>query len=211
MTSTSPPRRVVAAVLATALAAAGVGACGDDEPDLPTPIEQLSDLPAAPTPTSSVDLDPEEGAAVDEVLALYDGYLTTYVALATSEEPPTGHREREFLDYAEAEFTTEARNEIVQNYLDGRLFTGTLSWSLLELVEIDLERTVDGDELPQVVFRVCVDGSTWTVVERDTGDQVEDPPGSYTATVTAEWREEREFGPEGWGLREQENDRSAPC
>jgi len=198
--------RGLAALLASALAVLPAG-CGDEEPDLPTPVAAPTQTAGTPTPTSTVS--GEEAEAIDEVLALFDGYLTTYVEFATSEEAPTS--DRAFLAYAEADFVTEARNEVVQNFIDGNVFSGTLDWRLLQVVEVDLERTVDGETRPQVVVRICLDGSSWTLVERDTGETVVEPPGSFASTVTAEWREEREFGPDGWGLVAQDDDRSQTC
>lgn len=197
--------RGLAALLASALAVLPAG-CGEEEPDLPAPVAAPSQAGATPTPTST--LSSEEAEAIEEVLALYDGYLTDYVALATGEEPMvTASR---LLQYAEQDLAIEARNELVQNLLDERVFTGDLSWTLLEPAEIDLARSVDGEDRPLLVLRICVDGSAWELVDQD-GTVVQEPPGRYVSTVTAQWREEREFGPDGWALQAQEDDRSEAC
>ena len=195
-----------AALLASALAVLPAG-CGEDEPDLPTPVVAPSHASETPTPTTT--LSPAEVEAVEEVLALYDGYFTDYVALATGEEPvATASR---LLQYAEPDLAVGARNEIVQNLIDERVFTGDLSWTLLEPAEVDLARSVDGENRPQVVFRVCVDGSAWELVDQG-GTVVQEPPGRYVSTVTGQWREEREFGPDGWALHaQQDDDRSETC
>lgn len=194
---------VVAATAVTIMG--GAASCGGDEPDsnLPPPASPR----AAPDQSPSLDLSPAEHQAVDEARASFDRFMDAYVEVSTA-DIPTG-------DTAEALFhrvdehlagllSQELRREIVGRWGDQQVVTGDLAWSLVRVLDVDLDREVDGVSFPQVTLAYCIDATGWNVA----GEAGDKDTWRYAVSWSDDWFGQ---GIEGWRVVEREGLAAQPC
>lgn len=195
---------VVAAVAVLAAATA----CGDDGGGGGLP-QRPSSPHAGPTSPAPAELPPEERAAVDEVLEVLDSYLEVFVDLATEgvdlvDMSWTGRLGQ----YGLPDNDLASDRVLIRNHSLGHLGAGQIGWSLLEVVEVDLDR----DE-PWVMVEVCIDETGWTTVQESSGDTTE-PRGRYRVSIGAVYRgdEFSRLRPDpAWRLTDWDGDRAESC
>ena len=81
----------------------------------------------------------------------------------------------------------DINTELVDNYLADRRLDGDIDWDFLEVVEVDLDRVVRGEEAPLVRLRYCLDFTGWVTVDKDTGEHLSGPGTRRSAIVEAEF------------------------
>jgi hypothetical protein len=146
-------------------------------------------LPPAPSPSSPtagppvMRLTAEERAAVDEVRDLFDEFMTGYVDLATSGEPPTEAATRSLQRASTGSLGNDIAAELANNYLRNRRFDGTLHWFFVEVANIDLEHERFGDPSPLLLLRYCLDATDWRILDRVTGETIPDNHLVFVAGV----------------------------
>lgn len=210
MTSASRWAVTTAAGLITMLAACG----SDDLSDLPSP--QLREpVPSVVSP--AVSLSPNDAAAAEEILAALDAYFEGLIELS-KEGVPGGTNETiarlEELPLSGPAFF-QLRDEILTaNFRQGRATAGTLTWSA-EVVEIDWEFSYEqgaDDVFPHATLQVRIDETSWTAIDKSTGEVVDGPGSKHLSRITAMWKEPTKEIPikPGWYIITRE-DSSEPC
>lgn len=193
-----------------------VVACGGDDPALPAPAESPAEVAPTSSPTPGLDLTPEEQAAVDEALDVFDAYVSTYVQLATEGTDFTeGSHYSELGQYGIAATDGYEAADLDNNQVQGRLGSGVIDWELLEVVQIDLSGdrhpTDQGD--PWMRVQICLDETGWTLIDEESAEVVEGPGGRHIANVLLVYQSDEysELRPEeAWrlGLWEEAEGRS---
>ena len=170
--------KITFAVLLTA----ALAACSSDS-DLPPPAS-ATPPPSAETP--SLNLTPAEQQAVEEAQALFDDFMTAYVEEAASGEPfetamgpVIGGRTLEFLT---GELTRSIQTELAENRNNNYVRSGNVEWNFMEVDAIDLDRTIADQVAPTIWMLYCIDMTSWSLVDRDSG-QPTGPPGTKTAML----------------------------
>lgn len=208
--------RLVAAVVLAGLTSVVAG-CGGDEPsDLPSPLPEGS--PPAPA-SPAVSLSPEDARAAQEILAAFDEYMTAYIELSTAGVPGGSEETLARLDQApiSGPAVIQLMDELLTgNYQAGRATAGELTWTA-EVVEIDWEFSPPMSPeatFPLVTLHVCFDESSWTIIDKETGEVLDGPRGRYRSEVYARWIDPESdpnlIGREGWYVIER-NDGTEPC
>ena len=200
--------RSVTAVVAVMFAS--VAACGGGEDDrLPPP---RSPQPTPVTASSTLSLTPEEQQAVDEVRALFDEFMNAYVELATSGEVPNEHPAYRTLDQHGMFSGSGFLSEVVDNWRAGHAADGPLTWTYVGVTAIDLDHVAPGDiSNPLVDLVYCIDATSWSTIDRATGERVGDVGGRTLWTIRGGWLADR-GGPDsdGWSLGSAQ-DEEAQC
>lgn len=197
------------AVLTALLLAAG---CGDDGSDLPPPASS----PPTSSPTPELQLTPAEQQAVDEARAVFDVFMQTYIEVARTneiQEVVEGQRllGGRVLSYLADPLWREIQQEISDNWQNDRVMDGSVEWSFLRVVEVDLERVVNDDIVPEITMRYCIDTTSWVLADEATGEPVGDSGARHAAAV---WFV---FAPRGtdpeptWRIGELEREEAGSC
>jgi hypothetical protein len=155
----------------------------------------------------------EERAAVDEVRDLFDEFMTGYVDLATSGEPPTAAATGSLYRLVEDVLYNDVSTELAGNFVAYRRLEGTLRWHLLEVVEIDpgADR-----HLRRVMLRYCLDARDWKTVDKATSEPASGSEpvfaqgASHIVTVTAVHADPASVGAR-WFLVELDDEVAIPC
>jgi hypothetical protein len=208
-----PGRGRLAAALAAGLVTAGLAACSDGGPDdrLPATPPPLQ----SPTPETGTELDP---ADAEEILAAFDAYMGALVDLSTAGVLGGVPETEEYLQSVPVfgPLLLELKYELLTpNHQAGVATAGTIEWSA-EVIEIDWEHRYEfrpDSVVPAATLRVCFDESSWTTIDKETGDIVDGPGTRYLSTVTAHWSDEDPDQPgrePGWNITSRE-DGSEPC
>lgn len=170
------------AVLTALLLPAG---CGDDGSDLPPPASS----PPTGSPTPELQLTPAEQQAVDEARAVFDEFMQTYIEVArTNEIHEVVEGQRllggRVLQHLASPLRREVQQEISDNWQNDRVMDGSVEWTFLGVVEVDLEQVVRDQVVPRITARYCIDATRWLLVDENTGEPVGDPGVRQNATVT---------------------------
>lgn len=72
----------------------------------------------------------------------------------------------------------------------------------MEVVAVDLEREVEGVDIPEVVLLYCIDLSDWETVTADSGEVVDRPTGRNVATTRAVYTDHGSSADVTWRLAE---------
>jgi hypothetical protein len=178
---------VAAAALSLTMATASCGGDMDEfewPDDDPRPRTTQS---ADPTPSG----DPAEIDAVEEILAVVDGYHQT--ELRTFADPQTPQLVRPaFSEYLADPLLSETLATLNGMYQNGIIYEGRFYWQA-EVTELRLAETP-----PRATIRDCVDASRWRSVFAESGNPVssEVAPNEHVAWFKAK------LYPEGWLLYE---------
>jgi hypothetical protein len=185
----------------------GAAACGDDHPgDLPPPA---SSPPGGASETPGLELTPAEQEAVEEARAKFDEFMNAYIEVSTAELPTAEDSEEVFARLDQhvggGELSQELRIEIVGRWGNGQLLEGALKWDLVDILDVNLDREVDGRKSPQVDLQYCIDAAEWIPVDANTGQPVGPNGDRHLWFVAAVWSDDW-FGQsiEGWRVRERE-------
>lgn len=180
-------RRNLTPIIIAALAIGLLSSCASDDDDgLPPPQSPGADQPS-PTPT--LELTTEEQEAVDEVRALFDEFMHAYIALATSGDPPDQDAMLPVAGLLTHPLEGEVITELVDNYVADRRLNGTLTWTTVSVVEVELQ-PADDERDPEVTLQICLDATDWITASKAT-DEVEEissqlfKQGAYLVTVRA--------------------------
>jgi hypothetical protein len=167
-------------------------------------------MSAAPSPTLS--LTAAEQQAVDEVRALFDEFMNAYVELATSGEIPSEHFSYQTLDQHGMFSGSGFLTEVVDNWRAGHSAGGQLTWTYVRVGFVELDHVAPGDvDNPLVDLIYCIDETSWSVVDRATGERVEDTGGRTLWTIRGGWLADRgEPSTGGWSLGSA-RDEETPC
>ncbi len=156
-------------VLAATLAAASVGAAAgcSAEPESVVfphpPSDTDAPLRAVAAPTSSVD--PDTAAAIEQILAAYEGAVQASVAAHRAGDPDHPHLDRHLADLARRQV-----RQAIQDNVDKHLYyDGDLRIVEATVTAIDLDASP-----PTATIEACVDTTDYRLLNRDTG---EPPPG----------------------------------
>lgn len=198
--------KITFAVLLTA----ALAACSSDS-DLPPPAS-ATPPPSAETP--SLNLTPAEQQAVEEAQALFDDFMTAYVEVSTADLPTAQTAEDTFSKverHSDALVPQQLRSEIVGRWTEGKIMYGTLHWSIIELLAVDLNHQIDGITMPRVDLRYCIDATEWSEVD-PTNKASEGEKGSRTSwTFSLAWHDDwGGLGLEGWRVIDRIGEQS-PC
>jgi hypothetical protein len=191
-----------------------VAACGSDGGDLPPPpASSSSETPGTPSP--SLDLTPAEQQAVDEARAKFDEFMNAYIEVSTAPLPTADTAEDLFFrvdEHLGGLLSQELRGEIVARWAEQRVVAGALSWNYVGVLEIDLDRVVEGSSFPRVNLLYCIDATDWVVVEADsvepTGAQGDRHLWHYAISWNDDWFGQ---GLEGWRVVEREAQDGQSC
>lgn len=202
---------VVAATAVTIIG--GAASCGGNEPDnnLPPPASP----PVAPTPSPSLDLSPAEQQAVDEAQGHVDTFMGAYVDVSTADLPTPEEAEELFFQveqHADGVVPQEMRGEIIGMWGAGQTATGELRWQVLEVVNVDLDRRVEGNDIPRVDLRYCIDETGWALIDADTGSTAVGNGSTLVWTLGVSWYDDwGGQGLEGWRVTERQQLGEDPC
>jgi hypothetical protein len=212
---------VVTALALTAALTVAVSGCGDDPGDgLPPPAASPPGSPAtdlADGRAPALDLSPTERAAVDEARAQFDTFMRAYVEVSTADVPTAEDAETLFARVdreASGLLAQELRSEIVGRWAEGHRVHGALKWHFIKVVDVDLDRRMDGANFPEVGLRYCVDASNWVPIHGTTGEPVDEPGGRHLWTVAVVWSADWSGlgqGPEGWRIGQRDAQVRRPC
>jgi hypothetical protein len=141
--------------LACLLAASAVGLAGcAPEPEV--------EWPADPTPAPSPTLDPAEAAAVEEILAAFDGFRRVEVEIQADPEPAYLAEER-LTDYLADPLLSLTLFELETMHRRGVVRDGRPTWSAT-VTELRLD-----DDPPSATVRDCLDATGWELADRKDG------------------------------------------
>jgi len=159
-----------------ALAVALAGCAGTPEPaaraDDPSP-QGLPELP-------SISVNPEEAAAIEEVLTVLQGFRDVEADLYADPPPPDIVR-REFAPYLGDTMLSEVVSTLTDMRNAGVVFEGRVV-SESAAVDVQLDATP-----PAATVRDCVDAANWSPVFQETGEPVpgEALPDRFVMTLDA--------------------------
>lgn len=204
-------RAVLPSLAASTALLAVLTACGEEGDRLPPP---RSPAPAVSvSPAGGPVLTAEEEAAVAEVTAVFDEFMREYIALATSGDPPDVEAIAPLLVRIAFPLEGRVNTELVDNYREDHRLDGDIEWELIEVVEVDLERVVRGEDAPLVELRYCLDYTAWVTVDKENREQLGDPGHRAPAIVRAVLFDALEPTRPGaqWHIYEQEDERGETC
>jgi hypothetical protein len=183
--------------------------CGEETGGLPPPASPPPGTPSGPTPGPS--LSPAEQEAVDEARARFDEFMNAYVEVSTADLPTAETAEDLFAQVDQhvggGELSQDLRSEIVGRWGESHVLDGALEWDFVDVVEVDLDREVEGDSSPLVGLRYCVDASTWVSVDAATRTEVGQPGQRRLWSAAVVWSDDW-FGQgiAGWRVRTREQE-----
>jgi hypothetical protein len=154
---------------------------------------------------------------VDEARARFDEFMNAYVEVSTADLPTAETAEDLFAQVerqAAGLLPQQLRTEIVGRWGERRIMEGSINWSFGAVVEVDLDRKVEGSRYPRVSMDYCVDSSEWRAVDADTGEQVNVSRSQHLWRIAADWSEDWSGlgqGPEGWRIAELDELRDQAC
>jgi hypothetical protein len=146
---------LAAAAAAAAAALLGAAGCSGDSSD---GFEWPDDPTVSPTPT----LDPAEAAAVEEVLAAFDGYRQVEMAIQADPEPAYLVQDR-LTDYLADPLLGVVLFDVEAMHRRGVVRAGEPTWQA-EVTELRLD-----DSPPTAVVRDCLDATGWELTDRNGG------------------------------------------
>jgi len=166
-----------------------------------------------------VSLSPEDAAEAEQILAVFDEYMTVYVELAKT--GASGDRDEALARLDKTPVAGLAEVSPHHDVLESNHEDGVVARRRAGLVrpagERELEVPASFDPVnvtPLATIRVCVDETNWSRVDVETGDVVSGPGGRYLPTVAAVWVDaETSEGDEeepGWYVNSRE-DGLGPC
>lgn len=203
------------ALLATVIAlVSGATACGGgDTSDLPPPASPPPDSASEQTP--GLELSPAEQQAVDEARAKFDEFMNAYIEVSTADIPTPDTAEDLFAQVDEhlaGLLSQELRGEIVGGWGQQQTATGTLGWSFVRVVDVDLDREVEDTSFPQVNLLYCIDSTDWAAVDANSDDPAGVPGRTVSWLYGVSWNDDW-FGQgiEGWRVVEREALDGEPC
>ena len=202
------PRRVSLLLMASLLGAAGLTACGNDDADsLPPP----ADPPATSDQSAEeISLTPEEEQAVEEAKSKFDEFMNAYVELALSGEGSDLERREPVLQHTLEPLASDVNRELLNNWQEERVFTGTLEWSFVDVIQVNLTEQVQEREIPTVWLSYCIDQTAWTLVDSNTDDPIEGPGGRHLSTIQVIKSDPLGSGA-AWYVSEREDHRTQSC
>lgn len=191
----------------------GAASCGRDSEndDLPPPASPPRTADLSP----GLDLSPAEQEAVDEAQARFDEFMSAYIRVSTADLPDAAGGEDLILqleEQADGELPGQLRREIVGRWGDGQITEGTLRWTLVDVVEVDLELEINGRTFPTVLLRYCVDSTSWRSIDAESGDVAGSSGERHHWLYTMSWSDDwGGFGTEGWRAVEREAQAEQAC
>jgi hypothetical protein len=205
--------RALTALATTVVLAALAAGCGDRTNELPPPAAPAPH--PASQPAQGLDLSPAEQQAVAEARATFDEFMTAYIEVSTADLPTADTAEDLFFRverHADGLLPQELRSEIIGRWGAGQIVDGDLEWTFEAVVDVDLERVVDGNRIPRVRLRYCVDATDWLVVDSGTSAPAGRPGGRHLWDYAVSWFDDwGGQGLEGWRVVEGAAGHDRPC
>jgi len=206
-------RTLITTLTGALVLATGAAGCGDDTSDLPPPAP-------SPPPGSSgeaspdLELSPAEAEAVAEARAKFDEFMTAYIEVSTADIPTADQAEELFQrveQHTDGSLPQELRGEIVGRWGEGQTNKGTLEWRIVEVIDVDLERVVEGSVIPRVTLRYCISADDWITIDTETGTQVGDYEARRSWDYAISWHDDwGGQGLVGWRVVER-HEPGQPC
>ncbi|MPZ27301.1 MAG: hypothetical protein GEV12_13045 [Micromonosporaceae bacterium] len=140
--------------------------------------------------------------------------MNAYIDVSTADVPTADEAEDLFAQVDQhvggGELSQELRTEIIGRWGSVQTVEGELQWDLVDIVNVDLSREVDGRSSPEVDLRYCVDATGWLPVDAS-GEPVDRPGERRVWATVAVWSDDW-FGQniEDWRIR-QLDERDDPC
>lgn len=185
---------IATAMLLTVTAAAcGGDAAGFEWPDEPSP---RTHPPADPSPSFA----PDEAEAVEEILAVVDGFRKSELEEFMDPRAPQLARPA-FAEYLADPFLSQTLSKLNGMYQNGVVYEGRFYWEP-QVMDIRLKESP-----PTATVRDCVDVSRWRSVFADSGNPVSEED---QADEQVTWFKAMLY-PEGWLLYEGGVGRGEQC